>query len=74
MILTIERGILKIHLFSEKRAMMFSKLKKNKLCFKSELFEIKWYPNTRSCVHSVGKRAKPQQMPPLMVRKAQWRR
>ncbi|MHC4265336.1 MAG: hypothetical protein ACYSUK_05305 [Planctomycetota bacterium] len=54
--------------------MMFKSLKKSRLSFKSDLFEIKWYPNTRSCVHSIGKKAKPQQMPPLMVRKAQWRR
>jgi len=53
---------------------MFNKAKTNRLFIKPELFEIKWYPNSRSCVHTSGKRVKPQQMPPLMVRKAQWRR
>jgi hypothetical protein len=39
-----------------------------------ELFTIGWYPSNRSCANTVGRRMKPQQMPPLMVRKPEWRR
>jgi hypothetical protein len=54
--------------------MMFAKLKKNKLPLKPKLFTIRWYPSSRSCVHPGSRKVKPQQMPPLMVRKAEWRR
>ncbi|HOK66048.1 MAG TPA: hypothetical protein PK054_01555 [Anaerohalosphaeraceae bacterium] len=37
-------------------------------------YEIKVYPNLRSCVKPDMNRVKPEQMPPLMVRKAGWRR
>jgi hypothetical protein len=53
---------------------MFGKLKKNELPFKAQLFSIRWYPSNRSCVSSGSQSVKPQQMPPLMVRKAEWRR
>lgn len=36
--------------------------------------EIKVYPNIRSCIKPDMKQVKPEQMPPLMVRKAGWRR
>jgi hypothetical protein len=39
-----------------------------------ELFTIGWYPSNRSCANIQGKRLKPQHMPPLMVRKPEWRR
>ncbi|MGH2270563.1 hypothetical protein ACQ9LF_02065 [Anaerohalosphaeraceae bacterium U12dextr] len=32
------------------------------------------YPNTRSCVRKDMSKVQPHQMPPLMVRKAAWRR
>ncbi len=32
------------------------------------------FPNTRSCVRKDMTRVSPQQMPPLMVRKAAWRK
>jgi len=36
--------------------------------------EIKWYPNCNSCIKQDMSSVQPQQMPPLMVRKAAWRR
>ena len=36
--------------------------------------EVKIYPNGRSCVKPNMNHVKPEQMPPLMVRKAGWRR
>jgi hypothetical protein len=66
---------------------MFSKLEKNKPYFARrsglregglpldiKLFTIRWYPSNRSCVNKANRRVKPQQMPPLMVRKPEWRR
>lgn len=35
---------------------------------------IRIFPSARSCVKSNMKHVKPEQMPPLMVRKAAWRR
>ncbi|MHC4226423.1 MAG: hypothetical protein ACYSW0_03255 [Planctomycetota bacterium] len=48
-------------------------MKKNRIQLKPKLFTIYWYPSDRSCVHPSGKKVSPQQMPPLMVRKAEWR-
>jgi hypothetical protein len=66
---------------------MFNKLEKNKPYFTRrsglregglplniKLFNIRWYPSNRSCVNRANQKAKPQQMPPLMVRKPEWRR
>lgn len=36
--------------------------------------DIRVYPCQRSCVKSNMSQVKPEQMPPLMVRKAAWRR
>jgi hypothetical protein len=36
--------------------------------------DIKLYPSNRSCVKQDMSNVRPQQMPPLMVRKAMWRR
>jgi hypothetical protein len=55
--------------------MMFSmKLKKRRVVLKPALFTISWYPSSRSCVDPARRKIHPQQMPPLMVRKAEWRR
>ena len=55
--------------------MMFARLKKNRFPLKPKLFTIRWYPSNRSCCVNPGdKRLRPQQIPPLMVRKAEWRR
>jgi hypothetical protein len=53
---------------------MFNWLKK--LCFRRRLDkdDLRLYPNTRSCVRSDMSSVPPQQMPPLMVRKAAWRK
>ncbi|MHC4752379.1 MAG: hypothetical protein ACYTFW_21205, partial [Planctomycetota bacterium] len=54
--------------------MMFAKVKKNILPLEPKLFTIRWYPSNRVCVNPGNRRIRPQQMPPLMVRKAEWRR
>jgi len=53
---------------------MFARLKKNKVLLKPALFTITWYPSDKSCVSHGCKKVSPRQMPPLMVRKAEWRR
>jgi hypothetical protein len=53
---------------------MFAALKKHKLPLKPKLFTIRWYRSDKSCVNPGSGRVSPQQMPPLMVRKAEWRR
>ncbi|MHC4620309.1 MAG: hypothetical protein ACYTEQ_21380 [Planctomycetota bacterium] len=53
---------------------MFGTLKKDKLPLKIEVFKLRWYPTARSCANRRGRKPTPQQMPPLMVRKAEWRR
>ncbi|MCP4608712.1 MAG: hypothetical protein GY845_08355 [Planctomycetes bacterium] len=53
---------------------MFTKLKKIRLSLKPKLFTIRWFPSSRSCVRPASRKVKPRQMPPLMVRKAEWRR
>jgi hypothetical protein len=53
---------------------MLLKLKKNTVNLKSAIFSIRWYPNSRSCANTPNRKPKLQQMPPLMVRKAEWRR
>ncbi|MCK5565078.1 MAG: hypothetical protein KAJ07_07495 [Planctomycetes bacterium] len=35
---------------------------------------LKFYPNSNSCIRKDMSHVRPQQMPPLMVRKAAWRR
>jgi len=52
---------------------MFAK-SKNKFPLNIKLFEIRWYQNSKSCVKPGNRKFKPHQMPPLMVRKPQWRR
>lgn len=53
---------------------MFGKLKKNMLPLKTRLFNIRWYPNNKSCIRPDNHKTNLQLMPPLMVRKAEWRR
>ncbi|MDY0357139.1 MAG: hypothetical protein RBR19_14750 [Sedimentisphaerales bacterium] len=53
---------------------MFSKLKKDGFLLKTKLFTLRWYPSGRSCIRIGKSRRPPQQMPPLMVRKPEWRR
>jgi hypothetical protein len=71
-----------------KELVMFGKLKTNRLPFRvkslspSRLyralgltsFKIRWYPGSASSPATPNRRTKPMQMPPLMVRKAEWRR
>ncbi len=53
---------------------MFKKYQNKKTPWAILNYEIKVYPNSRSCVKPNMHRVKPEQMPPLMVRKAGWRR
>ncbi|MHC4396816.1 MAG: hypothetical protein ACYS1A_14295 [Planctomycetota bacterium] len=53
---------------------MFEKLKKSGLPLKTKVFNVRWYPSVWSCVNRGQQKIRPQQMPPLMVRKAEWRR
>lgn len=39
-----------------------------------EGYDIGVYPSSRSCVKKDMTHVRPQQLPPLMVRKAPWRR
>jgi len=38
------------------------------------IHNIKWYPSSQSCVRTGIHSTRPNQIPPLMVRKAAWRR
>ncbi len=55
---------------------MIGRLKKTKLPLKIELFTIRWYPSNRSCSNPprAGRNVRPEHLPPLMVRKPDWRR
>ncbi|MDI6447660.1 hypothetical protein [Anaerobaca lacustris] len=53
---------------------MFSKLRKDGFLLKTKLFVLRWYPSGRSCIRMGNRQRPPQQMPPLMVRKPEWRR
>ena len=53
---------------------MLTLLKKYKPLFKPQLRTLDWYPSDRSCHNCDPKRNKPKRVPPLMVRKAEWRR
>lgn len=54
---------------------MFTQLKKKiSLTWKTELFKTSWYPNSRSCTNTIGRKAKLCQLPPLMVRRGEWRK
>jgi len=50
------------------------KFRKNKLFSKPGRFEIRWYPSNKSCSGAKNKGGSFQYIPPLMVRKAEWRR
>jgi len=54
----------------------FTDNKKNNRLFRANLkiYELKWYPNGTSCLSSGQHCVRPAHVPPLMVRKAQWRR
>jgi len=63
-----------VTILTGKKLTMFGKFKKNKLPLNIKLFNVRWYPSNGSCVNPGSRKVKPQQMPPLMVRKAEWRR
>ena len=39
-----------------------------------KIYELKWYPKGITCLSPGHRSVKPANVPPLMVRKAQWRR
>ena len=53
---------------------MLCKEKKNKLFTEPQILPIQWYPGSRNCTNRKNKRINSQNIPPLMVRKADWRR
>ncbi len=53
---------------------MFGRLRKHRFLLKAKLFKLRWYPSSRSCLNVGTHNRPPQQMPPLMVRKPEWRR
>jgi hypothetical protein len=67
---------------------MFAKFRKNRLPWNIKsapskatyealgipTFNLTWYPNHRSCANNAKRRGKFQNIPPLMVRKPEWRR
>jgi len=53
---------------------MFTKPKKDGFLLKTKLFILRWYPSSRCCINIGNHRRPPQLMPPLMVRKPEWRR
>ena len=53
---------------------MFNRFKKNRFNITTSLFTLQWYPSNRCCINIANRKAKIKQMPPLMVRKAEWRR
>ncbi|MDD5459272.1 MAG: hypothetical protein PHF37_07765 [Phycisphaerae bacterium] len=52
---------------------MLTKSKKE-VSIEPKIFEIQWYPNMKSCVKINKRRVTPRLMPPLMVRKPEWRK
>ncbi|HPD47114.1 MAG TPA: hypothetical protein P5279_10800 [Anaerohalosphaeraceae bacterium] len=50
------------------------KRKRFRHTWKIKEYAIDVYPSNRSCIKSNMNHVRPQQMPPLMVRKAAWRR
>jgi hypothetical protein len=56
--------------------MTFKLKKKKNRCsdWEVRVHDVKWYPSDHSCVRQNMNIVRPQQMPPLMVRKAAWRR
>ena len=53
---------------------MFGTAKTDKLAIKPQLMAIRWYPSSRCFGSSTRRKSKLNLMPPLMVRKAEWRR
>ncbi|MBN1127170.1 MAG: hypothetical protein JXA82_19360 [Sedimentisphaerales bacterium] len=48
--------------------------KKKQIRCKIEGYDLDIYPSQRSCIKQDMTHVRPQQLPPLMVRKAAWRR
>ena len=61
-------------LYTKKVTVMFGKLKKNKLFTKIEPTYLHWYPGNNPDANPDTSKTKSLKMPPLMVRKAPWRR
>jgi hypothetical protein len=53
---------------------MFRKEKKHKLFTELQIVRIQWYPGSRNSANGKNKKIGTENLPPLMVRKAEWRR
>ena len=53
---------------------MLELFKKDDLPPKREVLTLEWYPSERSCRVQGSKANRLKRVPPLMVRKAEWRR
>ncbi|MGA2069852.1 MAG: hypothetical protein ABSG97_00750 [Sedimentisphaerales bacterium] len=53
---------------------MFGTAKTGKLAIKPQLMAIRWYPSSRCFGSAKRHKSRPNLMPPLMVRKPEWRR
>ncbi len=53
---------------------MFKQQKTASVNFKIETYAVEWYPSDRFCLDSKTHEVRPKKVPPLMVRKAEWRR
>ena len=53
---------------------MFKQPKTDPVTFKIDTYTVEWYPSDRFCLDSKTQRIRPKKVPPLMVRKAEWRR
>ena len=53
---------------------MLEILKKDNPPFRRDVLTLDWYPSERSCHASGNKPTRLKRVPPLMVRKAEWRR
>lgn len=53
---------------------MFKQQKTVPVSFKIDPYTVEWYPSDRFCLDSKTHEVRPKKVPPLMVRKAEWRR
>jgi len=53
---------------------MLNRARRRAIPIKPEIYVLSWYPSSRSCASPASGRPKSRQLPPLMVRKPEWRR
>ncbi|MCD6393624.1 MAG: hypothetical protein J7M40_08955 [Planctomycetes bacterium] len=73
----ISLSLMKNNPCNRRDVIMFDRLKRKKKFrrnWKVREYSIDVYPSSRSCIRRDMSHVRPQQLPPLMVRKAAWRR